>query len=70
MTDKTFEWTDSLNRFLLDNLIARDWLIIFNSACFDITILFLLFLYKADKLPSLSFVLALVFSALLKTVTQ
>lgn len=70
LNDKTFDTTITLNKFFLDNIIARDWVIIFNSGCFDITIMFLMFLYKVDKLPSLSFAVALIISAGLKSIMQ
>jgi len=70
LKDKTFEWTENLNSYFLDNLAARDWVIMFNSFWFDMTICAILFLYRLDKLQSTTFVIALMISAGMKTVTQ
>lgn len=68
LLDRTFEATAGLNKFFLANLVARDWVIVFNSLWFDATICGFLFLFKAEKLPSISFAFAMLLSALTKTV--
>ena len=67
LEDKTFVWTESLNHFFLSNLAARDWVIMFNSFWIDATLCGLLFLFSADKLPSLTFAIALMIIAFVKT---
>ena len=69
LIDMTFEWTKGSNAYLLENLILRDWVVMFNSAWIDITLCGLLFLYKFDKLASVTFALALFFAAFLKSIT-
>jgi len=68
LLDRTFEATAGLNNFFLKNLVFRDWVIVFNSLWFDATICGFLFLFKAEKLPSISFAFAILLSALTKTV--
>ena len=69
LIDQTYVWTSGLNKFFLENLIVRDWVVMFNSAWIDITLCGLLFLYKFDKLASVTFALALFFSSTLKVIT-
>ena len=68
LKDKTFEWTEGLNNFFLDNTTARDWVIMFNSLWYDVTLCGLVFLFRADKLPSFTFCLALLLGSGTKTV--
>lgn len=70
LQDLTFEWLSVANQYLLENLVLRNWVIMFNSMWLDVTVCLFLFLFKADKLPSLTFALALVITALTKTLTQ
>ena len=70
LVDQTFELTASLNQYFMQNLVARDWVIMFNSWCFDLTTCALLFLFKFDRIPSTSFFLALIISAVTKSLTQ
>ena len=67
MVDQAFVMTTGLNEYLRKNAIVRDWLIIFDSALFDIAVFGLLFLFKADKLRSVSAFLAFLISSLTKT---
>ena len=69
LDDLTFDYSAGLNNYFLTHLVARDWVMMFNAWWFDITICGLLFLYKADILPSISFVIALLTSAFTKTMT-
>ena len=70
LDDLSYDFTGGINNYFLNNLVARDWMIMFNTWWFDISIFGLLFLYKADKLPSISFLLALFLAHGTKTLTQ
>jgi len=67
LKDKTFEWTEGLNNFFLENRTVRDWVIMFNSLWYDVTLFSLVFFFRADKLPSFTFALGLIIGALSKT---
>ena len=68
--DTTFEWTDSLNTYLLTNLWVRDFIMIFNAFWFDFTLCALLLLFRENHLPSSTPFLALMISAGCKTIIQ
>lgn len=59
-----------MNKFFLDYTPARDWVILFNSLWLDVTLCGILFLFRADKLPSTTFGIALNISAITKLITQ
>ena len=70
LRDLTFEWSDGLNDFFLNNLPARDWVIMFNSFWYDVTLIAILFLFRADKLQATTFGIALMISSTTKTFIQ
>ena len=66
LVDQTFLLTQELNKFFTDNTTARDWVIVFNSFWFDVTVCGLLFMFWQDRLKSVSFAMALTITALTK----
>lgn len=68
--DWTFGWTDDINTFTRQNTWFRDLVVIFNSFCFDMTMLSLLYLYWSNMFHTLSDFLILGLCAGLKAFVQ
>ena len=68
MQDLTFDWTDETNTFITQNLWVRDWMAIFDSFGFDITMFSTLFLFWAGLFSGVSTFIALLLSSVSKTI--
>ena len=70
MQDLTFDWTNETNTFTLQNLWTRDWLVIFDSYCFDITMYGMLYLFWAGVFSGTSTFIALLLTSVTKGIVE